>query len=487
MLYPKITNLVTTGAAISISHISSVVSLYLNPKTNSLPMKLRLFTLTVIIAVLLSTASNVFTNSAQPPVGGNTGAPGETTCAKSGCHSTNSAISTSALVFDTAPAGGLASGYTPGQQYNLIVNVNSLTPPTGTITPKYGFSLTAVDGANNAAGTFAITSASTTSLSTFSGKTYMGHKSANSTAAWVFKWTAPGSGTGNVTFYIAANSSNNDSTSSGDNIFIRNVTISEVASACTGTFTADINVSNAGPYCDGDQVTLTAVASGTGMSGGSLNYNWSNGGATPTVTVPTGTTYSLTITDGACIDTETIDLSNVTPAVASFSATVDSLTVTLTSNTTGNVATASIDLGDGSQVNPTSTTVTHTYADTGTYTVVLTIVDECGNTTTDTEIVNIDGESGPISSVVELGLANTVSIYPNPLTNNATIDLSQLPQVTYNMVVLDIMGRVVIKTELLGGQANRIAGIAEVQSGTYIYQLRTLEGKTIKNGTLLKR
>lgn len=448
-------------------------------------MKLRLFTLTTIVVALLASAGNVFTNQSQPPAG-NTGAPGETTCSRSGCHSTNSAVTTSALVFDTAPAGGLASGYTPGQQYNLIVNVNSLTPPAGTTTPKYGFSLTAVDGSNNAAGTFAITSAATTSLSTFAGKSYIGHKSANSTAAWVFKWTAPGSGTGDVTFYIAANSSNNNGNSLGDAIYIRNVTIAEAASACNGTFTAGINASSAGPYCNGDQVTLTATVSGTGVSGGSLVYNWSNGGTTPTVTVPTGTTYSVTVTDGACVDSETIDLSNAAPGNAAFTADVDSLTVTLTSSTTGAVATASIDLGDGSQVVPTSNTVTYTYADTGTYTIVLTIVDECGVTTTDTEVVVVAGEPGPISSVDEVALANAVAIYPNPIQANASIDLSQLPQQDYTIVVLDVMGRVVINTELKGGQANRIAGFTEVEAGTYLYQLRSAKGGVIKSGTVLK-
>lgn len=449
-------------------------------------MKLRLFTLTTIVVALLASASNVFTSSSQAPAG-NTGAPGENTCARSGCHSTNSAVSTSLILFDTAPpAGGLANGYTPGQQYDLIVNVNSLTPPTGTITPKYGFSLTAVDGSNNAAGTFAVTNTNNTSLSSAGGKSYIGHKSANSTAAWVFKWTAPASGTGDVTFYIAANSSNNNGNALGDGIYVRNITVSEASSACNGTFTAGVTASAAAPYCDGDQVTLTATATGTGVSGGSLVYNWSNGGTTPTVTVSTGTTYTVTITDGPCTDTETIDLSNAAPGNAAFSATVDSLTVTLVSSTTGDVASASIDMGDGNQVTPTSTTVTYTYADTGTYTIVLTVVDECGNTSTDTEVVVVEGESGPISSIDEAALANAVSIYPNPVKADAGIDLSQLPQESYTIVVLDVMGRVVINAELIGGRANRIEGFTDVEAGTYLYQLRSAKAGVIKSGTIMK-
>lgn len=449
-------------------------------------MKLRIFTLTAITFILLATAGNVFTNSSQPPAA-NTGAPGEQTCARSGCHSTNSAVSTAALLFDTAPANGLASGYTPGQTYNLIVNANSLTPPAGTTTPRYGFSLTAVDGSNNGVGTFTLTNTNNTSLTTSGGKSYVGHKSANTTVAWTFRWTAPGSGTGDVTFYIAANSSNNNNNSLGDNIFIRNVTVSEATTACTGTFTASVNASSTDPMCPGDQVTLTAVASGTGVSGGSLIYQWSNGSSTPTITVSTAATYSVTITDGACTDVGSVTLTESEEGIAAFTASTDSLDVILTSTTTGDIASAVIDFGDGDQVNPTSTTVTHTYADTGMYTITLTVTDECGRTSSSSESVHVDGGSGPIIGIEDIEVINSIAIYPNPMNANASINLGMLPQTSFNMVVLDVMGRLVIDTEVMGGQDNRISGVAELEAGTYIYQLRTAEGKVIKNGTLLKR
>lgn len=449
-------------------------------------MKLRIFTLTVITFILLATAGNVFTNSSQPPAA-STGAPGEQTCSRTGCHSTNNAVTSTLLVFDTSPSNGFANGYTPGQTYNLLVNVNSLTPPTGTLSPRYGFSITAIDGSNDPAGIFALSSTSTTSLTTSNGRTYVGHKNANSTVAWPFKWTAPSSGTGDVTFYVAANSSNNNNNSLGDRIFIRNVTVSEASTACSGTFNVTINASSNDPMCPQDQVTLTAVASGSGVSGGTLTYAWSNGLTTPTATIASAGTYNVTITDGACTGVGTITLTDSEEGDAAFTATADSLEVTLTSTTTGDIDSAVIDFGDGAQVNPTNTTVSHTYADTGMYTITLSVIDVCGRTSTFTETVHIDGGSGPIIGIEDIEVINSIAIYPNPMNANASINLGMLPQTSYNMVVLDVMGRLVIDTEVMGGQDNRISGVAELEAGTYIYQLRTTEGKVIKNGTLLKR
>jgi hypothetical protein len=160
-----------------------------------------------------------FTNSAQPPAG-HTGSPGEPTCATAGCHTGSSLISSGSFIALQSVLGNdlNSTGYIPDSTYNLSVNVATISKP------RYGFQITALDASFNAAGTFSLTSSATTALTTSGGKSYVSHKSANSTAAWTFKWTAPSTDVGTVTFYISANGANNNSLSTGDQIYITSFT-----------------------------------------------------------------------------------------------------------------------------------------------------------------------------------------------------------------------------------------------------------------------
>jgi hypothetical protein len=110
---------------------------------------------------------------------------------------------------------GISSGYAANTLYNLSVNA-------GNGFPAYGFSVTAVNASGAAMGTFALTpNTTTTSLSSGSGKQYVGHLNANSTNAWVFRWTSPATTAETVFFYLAVNQANNNNEGSGDNIKLK--------------------------------------------------------------------------------------------------------------------------------------------------------------------------------------------------------------------------------------------------------------------------
>lgn len=238
-------------------------------------MKLKKFTLlafSLTVVFGLIQVGTVHTNITQPPVG-HTGAPNELTCGRIGCHTQTPATTTNALLA-TVPTGGLNSGYTPGTQYNLSLNVNSVKPGGA---PRYGFELTALDGSNNAAGTFALSSTTTTSLSSFNGRQYVGHKNANSTAAWAFKWTAPSAGTGDVTFYIAVNAANGNGSDSGDNIYLEEVVVQESTGVtCTSNASFTVSVS-------GDTATVTNTSTGVFDSFAWDFGNGTTGSSTATV------------------------------------------------------------------------------------------------------------------------------------------------------------------------------------------------------------
>jgi hypothetical protein len=174
--------------------------------------KLVLFIFAVAVAGILATVPTSFSHSniAQAPAG-HTGAPGETTCNTSGCHTGSPVLENDPNIMFNAVSPSFTSGYTPGTLYNVIVNAGNA--------PRHGFQLTALDAQGNNAGTLALgagTNADFEALSSANGRQYIGHKDATGRSAWTFKWTAPASG--DVYFYLAVNNSNNDNTNSGDQI-----------------------------------------------------------------------------------------------------------------------------------------------------------------------------------------------------------------------------------------------------------------------------
>ncbi|CAN5184967.1 hypothetical protein BH09BAC1_BH09BAC1_22220 [soil metagenome] len=165
-------------------------------------------------AAMLIGSQNLFTNIVQPP-GGYTGAPGEQTCATAGCHA--GTLNTNSSVVNLT-SSGLTNSIAPSTLYNLVLNVAFV----GNGSPRYGFSITAIDAAGNPRGTFAISNPSSTSLQTgANNKQYVGHLNATSNPAFTFKWTSPADVSAPIFFYVAANHANADSTSNGDVIHLR--------------------------------------------------------------------------------------------------------------------------------------------------------------------------------------------------------------------------------------------------------------------------
>jgi hypothetical protein len=93
---------------------------------------------------------------------------------------------------------------------------------------RWGFEMTALDSADQKAGTFAPLNSFTQVINnqgpipsrqyieqTTDGSFFGQHNG----ASWTFKWTAPADVAGIITFYVAGNQANGDGNSSGDNIY----------------------------------------------------------------------------------------------------------------------------------------------------------------------------------------------------------------------------------------------------------------------------
>ncbi len=165
----------------------------------------------IIAVTLVFSFSDVSTNIVQPP-SARTGAPDELTCGTSDCHNNtpNTGAGSITIGFsDPQPV------YLPGNAYTVTVTV---TDPSKT---RFGFEITALDGANNKAGTFAeISGGSDISFPVnANGRLYASHHNSSATQTWSFTWTAPVTDVGPVTFYAAGNAANNNNETSGDLIY----------------------------------------------------------------------------------------------------------------------------------------------------------------------------------------------------------------------------------------------------------------------------
>lgn len=189
----------------------------------------------IIFAVSHPKSATAF--SASPPLA-TTGAPTEGTCVS--CHTGTSGHGTLAMALSD-----FQTTYIPGQTDTLVIGIGS---PAGA--SRWGFELTVLKNSDNTmAGTLAPVADLATQLGTASsgGRTYIGHRSNGAIApfdtndgtewgypvgGWLVEWTAPGPGSGPVTFYasgIAADGQENAGAT--DTTYTATLTVTEQGSS----------------------------------------------------------------------------------------------------------------------------------------------------------------------------------------------------------------------------------------------------------------
>jgi hypothetical protein len=184
----------------------------------------------VLLAIWVISDRRVKASSFGPPPG-HTDAPGESNC--TACHTSFELNSGPGNVM----IAGLPANYSPNQEVMLSVTTFH---PDGFL---YGFQLTAIDPTGAGAGTLVATDTVNTQLSSlFVGdnfRQYIEHTFAGAfpvvfdQRTWTFKWIAPSTNVGPVTFYAAGNGANGDGESTGDYIYTASATTSfRVFDAC---------------------------------------------------------------------------------------------------------------------------------------------------------------------------------------------------------------------------------------------------------------
>ncbi|MFK7926173.1 MAG: PKD domain-containing protein [Bacteroidia bacterium] len=218
------------------------------------------------------------------------------------------------------------------------------------------------------------------------------------------------------------------------------------ADNCDGTDTVEVILSpltvNLGPdltICDGIATTLDAGAFGN-------NYSWSTSETTQMITVNTGGTYSVTVSDSTgCVASDQI----VIAAQPDFTATImvdDSVDLyegtQFFDQSTGNPTSWMWTFGDGNT--STLQDPMHTYQSLGTFEVCLTATSGvCTNTVCDSIKVGIF-----IVESIEEDLGLELELFPNP--NQGSFQLSfALPQAhDIQLSLYDLNGKVMLSREL---------------------------------------
>ncbi len=157
------------------------------------------------------------------PPSAHTGAPGEVTCTE--CHDS--------FALNSGPGSltitGLPDGYSPNQEVTITVTLTQASRP------RYGFQLTAIDDSGKQAGTLVLTNSTTTQLlSDVVGgnpRRYIEHTfegtdpAAPNQGRWSFKWVAPASSAGRITFYAVGNAANGNGNTTGDFIYAKSASL----------------------------------------------------------------------------------------------------------------------------------------------------------------------------------------------------------------------------------------------------------------------
>jgi PKD repeat protein len=260
------------------------------------------------------------------------------------------------------------------------------------------------------------------------------------------------------------------------------VTLTAINACGSQTFSAPVTVlgpppvagfsSNITNQCGPGNITFTDQSTGSPTS-----WNWLFTGGVPTISTqqnpvifypgPGAFPVRLIVTNAAGADT--IELNNaitIQPLpIANFAAGVNNATVSFT-NASQHYQTILWNFGDGT----TSTAVNpvHTYSASGTYTVRLTVGNNCGSATIEQSLQII------ITGVEDLSAAWDMQVFPNPGHGYFTLAAQGLPvHQEMHLLIVNMLGQVVGQETLpiQGDHVVRSFDYAHLPSGMYTIQL----------------
>jgi uncharacterized protein (TIGR03437 family) len=216
---------------------------------------------------------------AAGPDARNTGAPGDSTCAQSGCH-TGTAVNGGGGKVEIAFPNG--QSYTPGQKIRLQVTI------TDSAARVYGFQASArlnSNLANAQAGTFTPADGTTQVICSNNNSRpssgacpsgspleFIEHTAPKTSGTFTFDWTPPTTDQGNVTIYVAGNAANGNNQNTGDHIYTANYELTPAASSTAPSITSG-KITEAFTYQTGVTPSSWIAIIGTNLASSTLTWD----------------------------------------------------------------------------------------------------------------------------------------------------------------------------------------------------------------------
>ena len=181
------------------------------------------------VTILVALAAKPGRSSSGAPAS-HTGAPGEKTCAASGCHDDNPVNKGTASL--SLELGNGITKYIVGETYPIKIKISDVNKV------RFGFQILAMNSKTKAnVGSFVITDSIRTqmvnNLHELKERNYVTYTFEGTDAVtegvgeWNVNWTAPKNSNESVTFYVAAVSANDDMHDKGDKVYTKSLTISK--------------------------------------------------------------------------------------------------------------------------------------------------------------------------------------------------------------------------------------------------------------------
>ncbi len=380
-----------------------------------------------------------------------TGSPGETTC--TGCHNDFVLNSGGGSISLQSP-GTPTFQYTPGQTYTMSVTVSR------SANSLFGVGIEALTTANDNAGTLNITNAASTQIKSATVGVVLRRNivhtlNGGATAAskvFNFSWTAPATGTGNVTFYFAGVAADADGNEAGDYVYSGSQVFTETT--CQPPVQPGA-ISGTNTLCNNTTVTYSVP-----VVSGATSYTWTF----PSGWTGTSTSNSINATSGNTSGTISVTANSV---CGSSPASTMPVTVRLISGTSQVTNVTCFGGNNGSAtITPSGGTAPYTYSwapsggslatatnlTVGVYTATITDANGCRSTTsvnvtqpsvisaTTSTVANLCfGNSNGSATVTPTGGTSPYTYSWSPTGGNAAT-ASNLSSGNYSVVVTDANG-----------------------------------------------
>lgn len=189
-----------------------------------------------------------------------------------------------------------------------------------------------------------------------------------------------------------------------------------------------------------------------------------------TYAVPGIYTVCLTVTD-ACGSDSSCQTLNITCPIAtpSFSSSIgNGGLVTFTNATSSASITYSWDFGDGNTSNLENPT--NTYTTSGTYTICLTITDDCGSDTY-CDTITVDVTLGLI------GLTeNSIRVFPNPAESVVRIQGKDFNGDAWSIRLVNALGEICWANSVTGNEINEEIPVHDLSNGVYFLEIQSEAG-----------